>query len=570
MSVLTETQAAAGIPAPYLPLVERLRQRPPLAETESRLVEQAVGVWARPGFDTFVSLPRLRFEPFDYQMRAAGAALRRMRGRAILADEVGLGKTIEACLVLAELRARGLAGRTLILTPVGLLEQWQEELDRKFALPSVVAGSGPLPSGSAPISSGSDIILASLATARRTRLRKQVCEVGWDLVIVDEAHRLKNPASASSKLVRALRTRNLLLLTATPVENRLDDLFQLVSLVSPGLLGTPKEFRARYAGESDKARAALRSKMRDVMVRHRRSEVALMLPRRVAETIRVLPANEESDFYRRVSERVREEGRDSTSAHRLALRSLLRLAGSSPAATAPLLDKLGWHELSLSARDISMTEKARVALGLMRDRVDRGDKLVVFTAFRQTLDFLTRLATGAGLPVAGYHGSLTRSQKEEAVARFRGDCPLLITTEAAGEGRNLQFCHIMLNFDLPWNPMQIEQRLGRIHRIGQEREVLLTNLVSMGTIEERILRVLEAKINMFELVVGELDMILGHIDDEFDFESFVFHSHVESSDDREFAARLESLGEGLAEARKQYLAGRGLNDALVDDAGAVE
>ncbi|MFA5786699.1 MAG: DEAD/DEAH box helicase [Actinomycetota bacterium] len=563
MSTLPRTQVSPGIPGVYLPLIERLRQGPPLAETESRLVEQAVGVWARPGFDTFVSLPRLRFEPFDYQMRAAEAALRRMRGRAILADEVGLGKTIEACLVLAELRARGLAGRTLILTPVGLLEQWQEELDRKFALPSVVAGSGPLPSGS-------DIVLASLATARRTRLRKQVCEVGWDLVIVDEAHRLKNPASASSKLVRALRTRNLLLLTATPVENRLDDLFQLVSLVSPGLLGTPKEFRARYAGESDKARTALRSKMRDVMVRHRRSEVALMLPRRVAETIRVLPANEESDFYRRVSERVREEGRDSTSAHRLALRSLLRLAGSSPAATAPLLDKLGWHDLSMSSRDISMTEKARVALGLMRDRVDRGDKLVVFTAFRQTLDFLTRLAAGEGLPIAAYHGSLTRGEKEGAIARFRGDCPLLITTEAAGEGRNLQFCHIMLNFDLPWNPMQIEQRLGRIHRIGQEREVLLTNLVSRGTIEERILRVLEAKINLFELVVGELDMILGRVEDEFDFESFVFHSHVDSSDDREFAARLESLGESLAEARKQYLAGRGLNDALVDDAGAVE
>lgn len=562
MSALAKAQTAEEATKLYLPLIERLLQGPPLQEAESRLVDQAVAIWARPGFDTFVSLPRLRFEPFDYQIAAAQAALRRMRGRAILADEVGLGKTIEACLILGELRQRGLADRTLILTPVGLLDQWQEELDRKFALPSAVANN--------VIPSGNDIVLASLATARRARLRKHVYEVGWDLVIVDEAHRLKNPASASSQLVRGLRTRHLLLLTATPIENRLDDLFQLVSLVSPGLLGTPKEFRAAYAGTSGEARTALQSKMRDVMVRHRRSEVSVMLPGRVAETFRVSPAEEESDFYQQVSKRVRKEGRDSTSIHRLALRSVLRLAGSSPAAAAPLLDKLGWADLSLSARRISMTEKARVAAGLMRERVDQAEKLVVFTAFRQTLNFLTRVAAEAGLPAATYHGSLSRSEKESSIERFRSDSPVLITTEAAGEGRNLQFSRSMLNFDLPWNPMQIEQRLGRIHRIGQEREVLLTNLVSKGTIEELILRVLETKINLFELVVGELDMILGRIEDDFDFESFVFRSHIDSHDDDEFAARLESLGDDLAEARRRYLTGRALNDALVDEGGAEE
>ena len=140
---------------------------------------------------------------------------------------------------------------------------------------------------------------------------------------------------------------------------------------------------------------------------------------------------------------------------------------------------------------------------------------------------------------------------------------MLVTTEAAGEGRNLQFCHVMVNYDLPWNPMQIEQRLGRLHRIGQSHDVELTNLVTAGTIDDHLLRVLETKINLFELVVGELDMILGRISDELDLESAVFTSYVQASDDAEFAARLETIGDELAGARREYLASREATDLLV-------
>ena len=146
---------------------------------------------------------------------------------------------------------------------------------------------------------------------------------------------------------------------------------------------------------------------------------------------------------------------------------------------------------------------------------------------------------------------------------FRGDVPILLTTEAAGEGRNLQFCHVMINFDLPWNPMQIEQRLGRIHRIGQDHEVLVTNLVASGTIEDRILSVLEAKLNLFELVVGELDMVLGRVSEAFDFETSVFAAHLDSVDSDELDARLAKLGEELARARTDYLDSRARTDALV-------
>ena len=189
-------------------------------------------------------MPFLVVEPFDYQRETASTVLRRMRGRAILADEVGLGKTIEAGLILSELRLRGLAERTLVLTPAGLVEQWRDELERKFSLPTaIVTGRSGVPD----CRGGGPVVLASLAAARRDPLKGELTGGGWDLVVADEAHRLRSAHSASGKLIRTLTARFLLLLTATPVENRLQDLYEMISLVAPGLLGTPAQFRTRYA-----------------------------------------------------------------------------------------------------------------------------------------------------------------------------------------------------------------------------------------------------------------------------------------------------------------------------------
>jgi SNF2 family DNA or RNA helicase len=540
-----------------------------VTEESSSLVEEALAVWTRPGFETLICRPRLRFEPFSYQLLAATRALREMRGRAILADEVGLGKTIEAGLFLSELRLRGLAQQTLVLAPAGLLEQWQEELDRKFALPStMLKGAAWEPT---LWSQDNPILIASLAAARRDPLKEAMVATRWDLVIVDEAHHLKNPRSASAGLLRDLRTRYLLLLTATPVENRLEDLFHLVSLVRPGQLGTPLQFRRRYGAARTPEAAGnlseLQARTREVMIRHRRGEVALMLPRRLAETLRIKPGAEEAEVYRLVSDRVREQGRVAEPAEALALRTVQRMAGSSPQALARSLETVGWSDLALKAARIRSTEKARSLLDLLSRHQARGEKVIVFAAFRETLDFLAELLAAEGLRAAVYHGSLSRKQKEASIQGFQAELPVLLSSEAGGEGRNLQFCHVMVNFDLPWNPMRIEQRLGRIHRIGQDREVLLYNLVTAGTIEDRILQVLEAKINLFELVVGELDMILGRIDEEFDFETAVFRAHLESAHEQEFAGRLDMLGEELARAREGYLESRRRTDELVGQPG---
>ena len=550
----------------YLPLLARLRNGARLQPDWSALVDDAVQVWARPGFDTFLALPRLRFDPFDYQLQAARTVLRRMRGRGILADEVGLGKTIEAGLVLSELRMRGLADQVLVIVPAGLVDQWRDELERKFGLPTTIAQSGSTPARDTGIDR--PVTIASLAAARRDPLLGRLTGTNWDLVIFDEAHRLRSPRSASGKLARRLRARYLLMLTATPVENKLSDLYQLVSLVAPGLLGTPAQFRAKHGVASVESKPRnleeLRARTREVMVRHRRSEVAVMLPPRLAETTLVAPGIDEAGLYADIVRRVRAAATGSGRS-RLALRGLTRLSGSSPAAAAPTLAKLGWNDLAERARAIPEPDKVRVLVELLRRHVTRGEKVLVFTGFRQTLDVLVAAVERAGLSSAVYHGSLTRAEKEAAIAKFRADTPILLSTESAGEGRNLQFCHVMVNFDLPWNPMQIEQRLGRLHRVGQEHDVTLTNLVCRGTIEQRVMHVLEAKINLFELVVGELDMILGRVDDDFDFENEVFDAFVDAVDDDEFERRLDALGNALAEARCSYLRSREGVDLLVGE-----
>ncbi|MGI8903699.1 MAG: DEAD/DEAH box helicase [Solirubrobacteraceae bacterium] len=569
----SERARRGGLRAPlglYGPLLERLKASDSVCDERSALVDEALGVWARPGFETFMCLPRLRFEPFPYQLEAATRVLRHMQGRAVLADEVGLGKTIEAGLVLSELRLRGLAARVLVLAPAGLVGQWCEELERKFALPCVVAGAGfevgTAPSEAAAPGAPRPIVVASLAAARRDPLAATLTASTWDLVIADEAHRLKNPRTASARLARSLRTRYLLLLSATPIENRLADIFQLVSLVRPGSLGSASDFRARHGrgdGREPRNVASLQLALREVMVRHRRSEITVMLPRRLAETVRVSPGAQEAGLYRAISDRVREQAHGATPARALALRSAQQLAGSSPWACAPSLAKLGWQELAQRSAEAPGMAKAAALLELVERHLARGEKVVVFTAFRRTLDRLAVLLAEHGLPTVVYHGSLSRTQKDAAIAGFAADVPILLSTEAAGEGRNLQFCHAMINFDLPWNPMQIEQRLGRIHRIGQQHDVLLTNLVTRGTLEERLLEVLQVKINLFELVVGELDMILGRVHDDLDFASLVFGEYVASRDDADFTSRLEVVGDELVRARLDYLETRHRIDGLV-------
>ncbi len=161
-----------------------------------------------------------------------------------------------------------------------------------------------------------------------------------------------------------------------------------------------------------------------------------------------------------------------------------------------------------------------------------------------------------------YHGGISAREKDESIERFRREAQLLLSTDSGGEGRNLQFCHVIVNFDLPWNPMRIEQRIGRLSRIGQQQDVYIFNLSSRGTVEDEILEILDRKINLFELVVGELDLILGRLGEEKDLEETIMELVGTSHSDEEMREQFDRMGEQLQEARVQYEQVKSVDDAL--------
>ncbi len=192
------------------------------------------------------------------------------------------------------------------------------------------------------------------------------------------------------------------------------------------------------------------------------------------------------------------------------------------------------------------------------------DKKMVFVHHRETLERLGALLEAAGMRFEQFDGSMSGPEKDRAVERFRDETPLLLCTESGGEGRNLQFCNTMINFDLPWNPMAIEQRIGRLHRIGQKREVFIFNLVARNTIEEYVLRILDEKINMFELVVGEIDSILGEMEESQEFAEMIFSAWVKTSE-LERDSTFDEIGERVSEAKRQYEAVKTLDENLFGD-----
>lgn len=578
-----------GVPLSFDPQDAQRLAQPALGAgwRDFRLSLQAAQLAIVAGFDELLSTPLLRdVELLEHQLRTARVVLRRMRGRALLCDEVGLGKTVEAGMITLELAARGLARRTLILTPPSLVEQWQGELRRKFGLDSIAYDDPAFREQGAAAWGQHERIVASYHTAKREPHRSAILAHEWDLVVVDEAHHLRNRNTVLWQFAAELRKKYILLLTATPVQNNLEELFNLVTLLQPGLLRTARVFQQQFVDKRDKLSprnlGQLHDLLSEVMVRNRRSTVGLALTRRIARSESVPLSPGERTLYDGVSAFVRrhlQAGGGRGPLNRMTLLSLQRALGSAGPAAAPALERLALDErlpsaerdtlggLAATARDLGEQAKVRRLLELVRGFPD---KLVIFTQFRETQALLERSLRAAGEEVALFHGGLTRVQKEEAVAAFRGPARLLLTTDAGSEGRNLQFCNGIVNFDLPWNPMRIEQRIGRLSRIGQARDVYVFNLVAADTLEAAILHLLDAKIAMFELVVGEVDMILGNLDDEQEFEDLIADTWAQAPDERAFHTALDQLGERLVAARGAYLRQRAHDDKLFGERFAPE
>jgi len=196
---------------------------------------------------------------------------------------------------------------------------------------------------------------------------------------------------------------------------------------------------------------------------------------------------------------------------------------------------------------------------------DGRGKLLIFTEHRDTLTYLCEHLQNWGFSIVVIHGGMNPHERKRAQDQFRSACQICVATEAAGEGINLQFCHLMINYDLPWNPMEIEQRIGRIHRIGQDQPVQVYNFCAGGSIEDRILDILDRKINMFELVIGEIDMILGRLTTEKEFSDLVFELWLEHTDEAQQAKAFDALGTQLKRARTAYEKSKDLDEKLFQD-----
>ncbi len=528
--------------------------------------------WA--GTDRLVSLDSLRgVERYPHQMRVCLKVMRELNGRAILADEVGLGKTIEAGIVLKDYLLRGAVRTVLVLVPASLCEQWRAELWEKFELDFVVSRGPAGQWGRHPL------VISSLETARHERHRRRVRASNYDLVCVDEAHRLRNHLTLGWKFINDLNPRYLLLLTATPVQNDLREIYNLATLVRPGTVGTFTQFRRDFLTGHDKRTPRntprLRTLLESVMVRTRRSETDLTFTPRKVETMWVAQTAAERTLYREVSEFVADAVHGEAGApgrpHYFTLMVLQKEMGSSWAAARATLEKLSHHPDGLDPRRLRLlagkASEASREPSKVRSLVRcvaglNGEKCIIFTQFRCTQDAIAEALRASGVEPCLFHGEMAWNEKEESLERFRDSAQVLVSTEAGGEGRNLQFCRIVINYDLPWNPMRVEQRIGRVHRLGQAHPVRVVNLAARGTIEAYVLEILDKKIRMFELVVGEMEEILGTWQPHGSFEDEVFRRWTESSNPRVRKRRFTELAQHLLVARRMYQEQKNLQNLL--------
>src|SRR5438132_9215870 len=575
-------------------------QEPPADGAWYELRREAERVALVPGFDRLITLDANAIKELPHQIDVAQRVLRDMGGRAILADEVGLGKTIEASIIYKELAIRGLARRVLILTPASLVGQWQGELEEKF-FERFETPTDPDDWQRVAITRA----IVSHDRARSRRHAEEILRHRWDLVIVDEAHKVKSERSATYQFIEKIERDFILLLTATPLQNDLRELYNLITLLRPGQLGTWQEFKTQHLVSGDHRQPSdpegLRALTHEVMIRTRRSSVVddLDLPPRRPRHPEVKLTRAEADLYDRTTDFLRrlyregfiqpagEEAPEDGAGRKRTKKGIVQLAVihlrqrlcSSARALAESLDHLaqGEHispayrtiarQLAKRAQGIKTHAKLEVLTGLLKDTPDR---VVVFSDHRPTIQLIEERVKKLGRQPIVYWGAHATAERDKRIRAFHEDQrSVLIATRAGSEGRNLQFCNVLVNYDLPWNPMVVEQRIGRLHRIGQKREVHIVNLAAAGTIESYILQLLERKIKLFELVVGELDLILGEFGGAHTFEGRLAGEWLAAEDEADFARRVATIGADIEKSSAVGKEQEQLNSLIAPDDNAT-
>jgi len=473
-----------------------------------------------------------RLEPFQHQVQNLITFCRRLPV-TLLADDVGLGKTISAGLVASELIARNRVAKILIVAPKLLGPQWKDELQSKFDIPSDFV------TGSKLISAEPEEVGTVITTYHSARAHlEKLPEDRFDMLVLDEAHKLRNlygvdPTPQVAKVFqRALqrrRFRYVLMLTATPIQNRLWDLYSLVDLLTVARghenpFGNEGLFARRFIGDKRETARVLRSDAREefrkvvygYMSRVRRGDAKLDFPERKIQLHRVQPSRPELELIRAIAKPIQ-------NLNRLAQISILQALTSSPHALMAQIDNMAGKgtvppELAATVRAIvkPMQTSAKLeGLGQLVAHLKMGNpsgwRMVVFTGRRETQTSIQAHLEGLELKVGIINGS-SGQRNQETIARFRSDPPeirVIVSTEAGSEGVNLQIANVLVNFDLPWNPMIVEQRIGRIQRLGStHRHVVIYNVMLAGTFEEYIVGRLMTKLQMATDAIGDIESLL--------------------------------------------------------------
>jgi SNF2 family DNA or RNA helicase len=501
-------------------------------------------------FDELICLRHLsQLTPLPHQLKTAQQVIHDMHGRAILADEVGLGKTIEAGIILKEYLVRGLVERVLILVPASLVLQWVRELNQKFNIPIIAHKK-------LPIWTTSKLIVASMDTAKKEPHRSQILNLELDMLIIDEAHKLKNKRTSNYQFINEIQKKFCLLLTATPMQNDIKELYNLVQLLKPGQLGEPQHFHAAFVQGKRKTKnePMLQKELSKLMIRNKRSDGQLPHIERIVKNIYICLSQEEQALYEGVTTFIRDQYEACKHVHGqvFTLMMLQREVCSSRDAVflslVNLFQKTDEHspwrtriwELIEKIRCIQANTKAEKVIELIHKIPD---KVIIFTEFRATQEYLLHYLKQNQITAIPYRGGMNRGKKDWMMDIFQQKAKVLIATEAGSEGINLQFCHHLINFDLPWNPMRVEQRIGRIHRLGQTCDVVIYNLSTLHTIEQHILTLLHEKINLFEKVIGQLDVIIERIEKKEKIETSLFQLFMKSSSHDEIELHFNQLSE---------------------------
>ncbi len=564
---------------------------------------------------------------------------------AILADEVGLGKTIEAGILLSQCWAAG-QRRLLIICPSNLRKQWGQELKDKFFLPNEIHETNnfkeKLKKGKFNPFEADKLVICSFHFAKAQA--EMISRVNWDLVVIDEAHRLRNAYRQSNVIGRAIREAvypyKKVLLTATPLQNSLMELFGLVSIVDEHVFGSEDAFRSRFVRNDEGADfTELRERFAPVIQRTLRRQVkGIPYTNRIPLTIQFEPTEAEQQLYDQVSEYLRRElmhaipiGQrhlftmimrkilaSSSFAIGATLESLIKRLEKTLKERAPLnldealedfediatlLDELeagndaderltqeeaenielelnelkGYRDLASSiehnAKGDNLTEALNQGFAKLNE-LGAERKAIIFTESRRTQEYLFRQ-----LETQGYKGkvllfngtnsderskliykswmqrhegsevitgSQTADMRQALVDHFRDSAEIMIATEAAAEGINLQFCSMIVNYDLPWNPQRIEQRIGRCHRYGQKFDVVVVNFINVGNAaDRRVFQLLDEKFHLFSGVFGASDEVLGSIESGIDIERRIADIYQQCRTKEDIEAAFNALNEEI-------------------------